>query len=571
FEVRGQRRARRGTIETSVTADGVIFTYLGLDRVARRALIRLDPKPAQIDQSGALFRLEIPPGGSASLFMTVSCEEEAQSEGAARPFFLGLRAARRALRAATSRAASVATSNEIFNEVLCRAMADLYMLMTDTEQGPFPYAGIPWFSTAFGRDAIITAIEMLWIDPAIARGVLHFLAATQATELRPEAEAEPGKILHEMRSGEMARLGEVPFARYYGSVDTTPLFVVLAGLYFERTGDIETAAALWPHLDAALSWIDTYGDRDGDGFVEYQRMGKSGLVNQGWKDSSDSVFHADGSSAEGAIALCEVQGYVYAAKHHAAKIATAMGLAARAVKLQSAADSLKAAFERAFWCEDIGTYALALDGAKRPCKVRSSNAGQVLFSGMIDAERARAVADALMAPAFFTGWGIRTIASTEPRYNPMSYHKGSVWPHDNALIGLGFARYGMKAHAQRLLGGLFDAARYMDLRRLPELFCGTRRVPGIGPTLYPVACIPQAWACAAPFALLQACFGLELDFRSGEICFREPRLPMFLDEVTIRSLSAGGARADIRLRRYGADVSVNVLDRKGDARVTVIH
>ncbi|HXS41778.1 MAG TPA: amylo-alpha-1,6-glucosidase [Stellaceae bacterium] len=571
FEVRGQRRARRGTIDTSVTADGVIFTYHGLDDVARRALIRFDPKPAQIDQSSALFRLEIPPGRCASLFMTVSCEEEARRDGAVRPFFLGLRAARRALRAATSRAASVATSNEIFNEVLCRAMADLYMLMTDTAQGPFPYAGIPWFSTAFGRDSIITAIEMLWIDPAIARGVLHFLAATQATELRPESEAEPGKILHEMRSGEMARLGEVPFARYYGSVDTTPLFVVLAGLYFERTGDIETVAALWPNLDAALSWIDTYGDRDGDGFVEYQRMGKSGLVNQGWKDSSDSVFHADGRSAEGAIALCEVQGYVYAAKHYAAKIASAMGLAARAVKLQSAADSLKAAFEHAFWCEDIGTYALALDGAKRPCKVRSSNAGQLLFSGMIAAERARAVADALMAPAFFTGWGIRTIAATEPRYNPMSYHNGSVWPHDNALIGLGFARCGMKAHAQRLLSGMFDAARYMDLRRLPELFCGTRRAPGKGPTLYPVACIPQAWACAAPFALLQACFGLELDFRSGEICFREPGLPMFLDEVTIRSLSAGSGRADILLRRHGSDVSANVLDRKGDVRVTVIH
>ena len=248
-----------------------------------------------------------------------------------------------------------------------------------------------------------------------------------------------------------------------------------------------------------------------------------------------------------------------------------MGLAARAVKLQSAADSLKAAFEHTFWCEDIGTYALALDGAKRPCKVRSSNAGQLLFSGMIAAERARAVADALMAPAFFTGWGIRTIAATEPRYNPMSYHNGSVWPHDNALIGLGFARCGMKAHAQRLLSGMFDAARYMDLRRLPELFCGTRRAPGKGPTLYPVACIPQAWACAAPFALLQACFGLELDFRSGEICFREPGLPMFLDEVTIRSLSAGSGRADILLRRHGSDVSANVLDRKGDVRVTVIH
>ncbi|HKT18471.1 MAG TPA: amylo-alpha-1,6-glucosidase [Stellaceae bacterium] len=571
FEVRGHKRERRGKTEATILSDGVMFLYHGLDGIARRALIRFDPAPAHVDRAGALFHLEIPAGRSVSLFATVSCEEDARSEEPSCPFFVSLRGARRALRVATARAASVATSNDIFNEVLCRAMADLYMLMTDTAQGPFPYAGIPWFSTAFGRDAIITATELLWIDPAIAKGVLGFLAATQATELRPEAEAEPGKILHEMRSGELARLGEVPFARYYGAVDTTPLFIVLAGLYFERTGDIDTIAALWPHLDAALAWIDTDGDRDRDGFVEYQRMGKTGLVNQGWKDSADSVFHADGSSVEGAVALCEVQGYVYAAKHHAARLAGAIGLTARAEKLENEAERLRAAFERAFWCDEIGTYALALDGAKRPCKVRTSNAGQLLFSGIISPERAQAVADQLMGPAFFTGWGIRTLASTEPRYNPMSYHNGSIWPHDNALIGLGFARYGMKAHAQKLLGGMFDTARYMDLRRLPELFCGLRRTPGTAPTLYPVACMPQAWSSAAPFALLQACLGLELRFDGGDVCFREPRLPMFLDEVTIRALALRGSRLNILLRRYGTDVSVNVVERTGEARVTVLH
>jgi glycogen debranching enzyme len=570
FEVRGHKRERRGRTETRLLESGVAFTYHGLDDIERGSTIRFDPKPQHIDRTAALFHLEIPAGRCVSLFVTVACEEEAGRDKPSRLFFVGLRGARRALRAATARAASVATSNEIFNEVLCRGMADLYMLMTDTEQGPFPYAGIPWFSTAFGRDAIITAIEMLWIDPAIAKGVLGFLAATQATELRPEAEAEPGRMLHEMRSGELARLGEVPFARYYGSVDTTPLFIVLAGLYFERTGDLETVAALWPHLDSALSWIDTYGDRDRDGFVEYQRMGKNGLVNQGWKDSIDSIFHADGRSAEGAIALCEVQGYVYAAKRHAAKIAEAMGLSARAEKLHAEAERLRAAFEKAFWCEEIGIYALALDGSKQPCRVRSSNAGQLLFSGIVSAERANAVADQLMGPSFFTGWGIRTIAASETRYNPMSYHNGSVWPHDNALIGLGFARYGMKEHAQKLLAGLFDTARYMDLRRLPELFCGSRRAPGKAPTLYPVACVPQAWSCAAPFALLQACLGLDLEFEGG-VCFRQPRLPSFLDEVTIRALSVPSGRVDILLRRHGTDVSVNVLQRTGNARVAVVH
>jgi glycogen debranching enzyme len=327
---------------------------------------------------------------------------------------------------------------------------------------------------------------------------------------------------------------------------------------------------LWRHLDSAFAWIDTYGDHDRDGFVEYRRMGKTGLTNQGWKDSIDSVFHADGRSAEGSIALCEVQGYVYAAKRHAAEIAGAMGLAARAAKLEGEAESLRAVFEQAFWCEDIGTYALALDGRKQPCKVRSSNAGQLLFSGIVSAVRAKEVADQLMGPSFFTGWGIRTIAASESRYNPMSYHNGSVWPHDNALIGLGFARYGMREHAQRLLTGLFETARYMDLRRLPELFCGSRRAPGKAPTLYPVACMPQAWSSAAPFALLQACPGLDLKFEGG-VCFRQPRLPNFLDEATIRALSVRDGRVDILLRRHGADVSVNVLRRTGDARVAVVH
>jgi glycogen debranching enzyme len=570
FEVRGSTRPRRGVTTTELSPGGVTFAYRGLDGLVRRTALQFDPAPAQLDATHALFRLDLPPGVGMSLFFAVSCEDDPQQPIVAENFFSALRQSRRGLRAATAHAASVETSNDIFNEVLCRTMSDLYMLITETPQGPFPYAGIPWFSTAFGRDAIITAMEMLWIDPSIAKGVLKYLAAMQAHEVKPEADAEPGKILHEMRGGEMARLGEVPFAAYYGSIDSTPLFIMLAGLYFERTGDLGTLKELWPHIDAALAWIDRYGDRDGDGFVEYGRRGKTGLANQGWKDSGDSIFHADGSDAETPIALCEVQGYVYAAKHHAARVAAAIGFATRAARLAHEAESLQARFEAAFWCDEIGTYALALDGKKRPCKVRSSNAGQLLFTGIVSRERAGLVADQLLGTDFFTGWGIRTIGAAECRYNPMSYHNGSVWPHDNALIGMGFARYGLKQHLQRLLAGMFDTAAYMDLRRLPELFCGFRRTAGYGPTLYPVACSPQAWSCAAPFALLQACLGLELDAAGARVRFHQPRLPAFLGEVTIRALALGRSQFDILLRRHEAGVSVNVLRREGDAQVAVI-
>jgi glycogen debranching enzyme len=567
FEVRGHKRPRRGKTRADVTKDGVTFSYRGLDGRTLRTVVRFEPPPARVDHESVLFRLDLPPGGSRSLFATVSCEDAPRPPAV--PFFRALRDARRALRAATAGVASVESSNEIFNEVLCRTMADLYMLITDTPQGPFPYAGIPWFSTAFGRDAIVTAIEMLWIDPAMARGVLKYLAAMQARENRPEVDAEPGKILHETRAGEMARLGEVPFSAYYGSVDSTPLFVVLAGLYFERSGDLRTLAELWPNIEAALYWIDAHGDRDCDGFVEYGRRGKNGLVNQGWKDSGDSIFHADGGDAEGPIALCEVQGYVYLAKRLAAKIAAALGFSADAEKLRCESASLQARFEAAFWCEEIGTYALALDGRKQPLKVRSSNAGQVLFSGIASGEHALRVADQLLGADFFSGWGIRTVGSAERRYNPMSYHNGSVWPHDNALIGMGFARYGLKQLLQRLFCGLFDAATYMDLRRLPELFCGFRRTVGNGPTSYPVACSPQAWSCAVPFALLQACLGLELDHAAEQIRFRQPCLPPFLDAITIRSLSVGTTHCDILLRRDDAGVSVSVLQRYGSAEIAV--
>jgi glycogen debranching enzyme len=570
FEVRGHQRLARGKTTAAVqAAAAVAFTYQGIAGDLRQTLMQFAPDPAVLDTSRAVFELSLRPSERSSLFFAVECNGSEPLRPRAERFFVGLHEARRALRTSTARAAAVETSNEIFNEVLCRSIADLYMLVTDTVHGPYPYAGIPWFCTAFGRDGIITAMQMLWIDPAIAKGVLKFLAATQAGEQRPEADAEPGKILHETRQGEMAQLGEVPFGMYYGSVDATPLFVMLAGMYYERTGDLDTIRTIWPNVQAALGWIDEWGDRDGDGFVEYAALGERGLRNQGWKDSQDCVFHADGRLAEGAIALCEVQGYVFAAKRHAAHLATALGFGRLAATLRGEAATLRERFETAFWCPDIATYALALDGAKQPCRVRTSNAGQVLLSGIATPRRAARTADLLMDRALFSGWGIRTVAESEVRYNPMSYHNGSVWPHDNALIALGFGRYGLSDRVARLFHAMFDAASYMDLRRLPELFCGFRRVAGKGPTFYPVACSPQAWASAAPFAFLQACLGLSFDLPGERVRFRQPRLPDFLDQVVIRQLRVGDSQFDVMLRRYGADVSVNVLDRRGDGRVAI--
>lgn len=579
FALRGLKRAGCGNRTATVpSSDTLVLGYHGRDGIERKTCLTFDPAPDRLTETEAIFRMEMAPNERRSLFLRIGCNGVSRAEGsltaAERPtglgFFSAMRHARRDIRHAAGRAATVTTSNDIFNEVLCRSMADLSMLVTDTPQGPYPYAGVPWFSTAFGRDGIITALQLLWAAPEIALGVLRFLAATQAMTHQPAADAEPGKILHEIREGEMARLGEVPFRRYYGTVDATPLFVILAGMYWQRTGDLAAITEIWPNIELALVWMDLYGDADGDGFLEYRRQDDTGLVNQGWKDSDDAVFHADGRLADGPIALSEVQGYLYAAKQAAAHIAEALNRCDKARDLRRQAIALQDRFERAFWSDSLGFYALALDGRKAPCLILSSNAGQVLFSGIAGRERARRVADALFGQAFFSGWGIRTIAASEARYNPMSYHNGSIWPHDNAMIALGLAHYGFKDELLKLFSGLFDATAFMDLRRLPELFCGFRRSPEKGPTLYPVACSPQAWASAAPFALLGSCLGLGFDHEARLIRLHHPRLPDFLDEVRITNLWLGDGAADLLIRRHGPDVTVTVERRRGDIDVAII-
>ncbi|MGH9537447.1 MAG: amylo-alpha-1,6-glucosidase [Terriglobales bacterium] len=568
FEVRGVKREKRGQrLEDVLEQDAISLGYRGLDGVVRRTRIFCSPRPRKISAGELQLDAHLEPRTQITLNLTIACEILPNSNGRPRSYETARKAARTEIGQARREFTQIHSSSEAFNCWLARSQADVEMMILGNPEHNYPYAGVPWFSTVFGRDGIITALQCLWLNPGIARGVLEFLAATQATELNPASEAEPGKIVHEMRRGEMSALGEVPFGCYYGTVDATPLFVMLADSYYARTADLALIKRIWPNLERALAWIDTYGDCDGDGLVEYSRHSKDGLVQQGWKDSNDSVFHADGTLAAGPIALCEVQGYVYAAKRGAARLASILGETARAAELEAQAEALRARFEAAFWCDEIATYAFALDGQKRQCRVRASNAGHCLYTGIAQSDHAYRSAHSLLSQDMFSGWGIRTVGSGESRYNPISYHNGSVWPHDNALIAAGLARYGFKDMAGEILSGLLAVSTFVDLHRLPELFCGMERRASEGPTLYPVACAPQAWAAGAVFLLLQSCLGLSLNADKKQIRLDGPSLPEAVPELWIRDLRIGDACVDLFLERQANLVRLQILDKRGEVEI----
>lgn len=571
FEVRGQRRNQRGRLLPEELRDtGVALVYEGLDHIIRSTHIACTPPPQQLTGSEMTLVLSLEPNEEKNFLLSITCEVDRERPHICDSYESALTQTGHSARERAARLCTIYTSNEQFNHWVNRSHADLQMMLTETQSGIYPYAGVPWFSTAFGRDGIITALEYLWVDPGVGRGVLCYLAATQATSINPERDAEPGKILHETRNGEMAMLGEVPFRCYYGSVDSTPLFIILAAAYYQCTADLDFIRWIWPAIERALHWIDDYGDMDHDGFVEYFRRSPNGLVQQGWKDSHDSIFHADGTLAEGPIALCEVQAYVYAAKRDIAEVASALGHGDHAAELRRQAESLREKFESAFWCEDLSTYAIALDGNKRQCQVRASNAGHCLFAGIASPDRAAQVAQGLLDFEGFSGWGIRTVAASQSRYNPMSYHNGSVWPHDNAIAAMGLARYDQKAAAGKVLTGMFDAALFTELHRLPELFCGFARRHGRGPTLYPVACSPQSWAAAAVFMLLQACTGLAIRATEQKIYFVRPNLPEAIPQVEIQRLRCGNAVVDLVLERQDEAVGMTVKRREGKVDVVLI-
>lgn len=567
FQVRGTLREKRGALETP-THDGrrVTFRYTGLDDVARISCLAFSEPPARLTGNRAEFMFSLPMGKVLDLY--IECGAEACSTPDPQRWRENAVRARLAMRRKRRRGASVrGPRSPRFNAWLDQSRADVALLTTDLPTGPYPYAGTPWFSTPFGRDGILSAWQMLWLDPSLAKGVLTYLAQRQATETSAFQDSQPGKIMHETRGGEMSALKEVPFGLYYGGVDTTCLFVALAGAYFRRTGDLDLIRALWPNLIAAVGWMRDYGDSNGDGLIDYQRAAETGLSNQGWKDSEDSIFHADGRFPKGPIALLEVQGYAFAAWRAIADLGVLLG-DARAEAWNRQAEELRILVEERFWMEDEQFYAIALDGDGNPCEAIGSNAGHLLFTGLPNPARAQAVTRRLLSAEFRSGWGLRTLARGQARFNPMSYHNGSVWPHDTSLGVAGMANYGERHAVGLILGEIYDAASHFHMR-LPELFCGFEREPGEGPIAYPVACLPQAWAAGSVFLMLQAALGVCIDALTRTVTVDAPALPDGIERLTISRLEIGDARVDLAFERMGDQVVVAPRNRVGDIRVVM--
>lgn len=569
FEVRGLTRSQHGEpLAPSLESASVALRYRGVDNVTRIAHIGLAPPADYVSERLVAWNLEITPGALPHLQIVADLREEASRiEPPPRPL------EEEEVRPMTQ----IHTGHTFFDRLLTRGANDMVMLSAATETGAYPYAGIPWYSCPFGRDGLITSLEFLPWQPEIARGTLAFLARYQGTKEDFFTEEQPGRILHEFRRGEMANCREIPFIPYYGTIDATPLFIITLAEYMHWTDDRTFLAQLWPHAQAAAAWMVHYGDRDGDTFLEYSRNTEKGLFNQGWKDSFDAVSHANGDLAEAPIALCEVQGYAFAAYRAMAELATLMGAAQEAQRWLQAAQAIQENFVRAFWWEAEQCFALALDAQKHPCNVVTSNAGQCLWSGIVPPELAGPLVARLMREDMDAGWGIRTLSAQAARYNPMSYHNGSVWPHDTAMVGAGFARYGFHREAGTLLEGLMALSLHYERARLPELCCGFTRRQGFGPTHYPVACSPQAWAAGAPYMLLTAILGMEPDATLGQLTLRHPTLPDFLQEVEIVPLPLGQHRVGLRFARVsgrstgsrgaavtlieGDDVDLHVLAR----------
>jgi glycogen debranching enzyme len=575
FEVRGIERKHHGRrLSPQLGKNTVRFSYEGLDGTRRFTDIAFDTTPHALRGDRAVFLINVDRDQTADLEVRITCCSAHEASRAqpvpAAVFDRALAERHSEIEEFQTEWAGLSASNELFDSLLTRSQADLTSLISHTADGTFMMAGIPWFATLFGRDSIITTMAVLPFNPGVAEHTLRALAKMQGSRIDEAREEQPGKIVHEIRAGEMAATGEVPFGRYYGSIDSTPLFLWLLGRCVATTGNLAFAEELWPNAERALEWIERWGDRDGDGYLEYINKTPRGLANQGWKDSFDAISHANGELARAPIALAEVQGYVYAAYVSISDLAAQLGHADVASHLAERAAALRKAFSRDFWLEPERMVALALDGDKRPCRVMTSNAAHCLATGLLDADQAAALSQRLFRDEMFSGWGIRTLSANERRYNPMSYHNGSVWPHDNAIAAMGLAQYGNRAGALQILEGLFDAAVHLQTASLPELFCGFPREPRLGPVPYPVACYPQAWSAASVFMILSAVLGLEVTGFERRLLIDRPTIPSWLEWLRIEDLKVADSSISLFARRSSErDVMIEILERKGSVAVEV--
>ena len=569
FAVRGYGEAQhRGLVAPPRDDSGtLVLFYQGRDRLPRQTRILIDPEPV-LDGGQARIRVHLEPQGVfvAVVGILPLLDEEPEQ---IREFDLALDGLERTYETWNVGCTRLATDNQAFDGgILWRNLEDLRVLSDERSTGLLPTAGIPWYAVPFGRDALVTSLQTLSLNPDLARGSLRFLAQHQGRQVDPFREEEPGKIMHEIRFGELARLKEIPHTPYYGTVDATPLFLVLLVELLRWTGDLPLLEELWPNVEAALRWIDEYGDIDGDGFVEFSKRSKAGVRNQGWKDSGGSLMSPDGERATLPAALVEVQGYVYHAKAGLARICAHLGRTGLAAQLQEQATALRQSFERCFWMPQEQYYAQALDGAKARIPSITSNPGHCLWSGIVEPAHAEAVAGRLASAEMFSGWGVRTLSAESPFYNPMSYHNGSVWPHDNSLIAHGLRRYGFDREAELLARSVVEGCMRFADNRIPELFCGFARDQRFnsGPGEYLISCSPQAWGAGSLFHFLQTLLGIEADVLAGTLRIAPVSTPLFRC-VRVEGMRVGDGECAFTVR-YGAGPPRVSVDRKPpDVRV----
>ena len=572
FEVRGSRRRRRGSRLAPRTGDGALtLSYLGLDEVARQTIVRFHDRPESIKQGRARFRLRLPPGGRAVIRYDVQVVGPGAPGEAGGEFNARVGALRHEHERWEADSTDIFTDNDQLNRALRRGQDDLRLLSTVIDGDRVPLAGLPWFVAPFGREMTFVGLETLLLDLRWAQSAVSFLGRRQGTVDNAFRDEQPGKIMHELRRGELAALRAMPHTPYYGSVDSTALWLLLVAELAVWTGDLDGFDMRAPVVDAALGWIDGPGDPDGDGFIEYERRSRVGLRNQGWRDSYDAVVHEDGTPAQGPIALAETQGYVYYAKRRLAAVYGQLGDVERAEQLAQSAARLKRAFNERFWMEDEGFYAMALDGQKRQVRSVSSTIGHALWSRIVAEERIPDVVRRLMAPDMFTGWGIRTLSKETRFYNPVSFYNGSVWPFDTALIANGLKKHGYVQEANRLAWGLVEAAAAHEYARLPEMFCGFTRQTLDRPVSFPMACSPDANSAAALFLVLQSMLGIYAQAEENIVYVHNPVLPRWLGEVTLSNLHVGRTTMRLRFRREGAQTSFSVLDKQGPGRIVVVE